>query len=77
LIIECESSDYTFWERNIEGQVRLYAEIFEPEYVVIASLKPVPHHVKRRLLNYGINVVDNVYPGGSGEQELPAYVLLS
>jgi hypothetical protein len=74
LVIECKNFDYTFWEGDVESQIKPYAEIFKPEHIVIASLKLVPQQVKKQLSNCGIDVVDNVYPGGSGEQELITYV---
>jgi hypothetical protein len=58
----------------VESQVKPYAEIFKHEHIAIASLKLVPQQVKKQLSNCGIDVVDNVYPGGSGEQELITYV---
>jgi hypothetical protein len=30
--------------------------------------------VKERLSSYGVDVVDNVHPGGSDERELIAYI---
>jgi hypothetical protein len=74
LIIECKNTDYTYWEKDINRQIKPYVEIFEPEYMLIASLKPVPSYIKRDLQRYSIHVIDNVYPGGLGEQELIAYV---
>jgi hypothetical protein len=74
LIVECKNADYTFWEREVEEQVKPYAEILKPEHMVVASLKPVPRHLKEGLSSYGIDVIDNVYLGGPGERELVAYV---
>jgi hypothetical protein len=74
LILECKNADYAFWEKDVEGQVKPYAEIFQPEYIAIASLKPVPQYVKEGLSGYGVDVVDNVHPGGLGERELIAYI---
>jgi hypothetical protein len=55
-------------EKDINNQIKLYAEIFEPEYMAVASLKPVPSYIKKELERYGILIIDNVYPGGLGEQ---------
>jgi hypothetical protein len=74
LIIECKNNDYRFWKKDINNQIKLYAEIFEPEYMAVASLKPVPSYIKKELERYGILIIDNVYPGGLGEQELITYV---
>jgi len=74
LIVECKNADYTFWEREVEEQVKPYAEIFQPEHIVVASLKPVPRHLKEGLSSYGVDVIDNVYLGGLGERELVTYV---
>ena len=54
----------------MEEQVKPYAETFQPERMVVASLKPVPRHLKERLSSYGVDVIDNVYLGGPGEREL-------
>ena len=59
-----------FWEEEVEEQVRPYAEVFQPEYIAIASLKPVPRHLKEKPSSYGVNVIDNVYLRGPGEREL-------
>jgi hypothetical protein len=74
LIVECKNADHTFWEREVEEQVKPYAEIFQPEHIVVASLKPVPRHLKEGLSSYGVDVIDNVYLGGPGERELVTYV---
>jgi len=74
LLIECKNFDYSSWERDVENQVKPYMEIFRPEHMAVASLKPVPQDVKKALACYGIDVIDNVYPKGLGEQELITYV---
>ena len=74
LIIECKNSDYRYWAKDIETQIKPYAEILQPEFIVIASMKPVPAEIKKRLSSFGIDVIDNVYPGGTGEKELVNYV---
>jgi hypothetical protein len=42
--------------------------------MVVASLKPVPQDVEKRLKSLGIDVIDNVYPQGAGEEKLIEYV---
>jgi len=74
LLIECKNFDYSSWERDVENQVKPYMEIFRPEHMAVASLKPVPQDVKKAIACYGIDVIDNVYPEGLGEQELITYV---
>jgi hypothetical protein len=74
LIIECKNSNHSLWKKDVESQIRPYMEIFQPEYMVIASLKPVPQYLKKVLLSHGIEVIDNVHPEGLGEQELLTYV---
>jgi hypothetical protein len=54
--------------------VKPCAEIFKPKRMVVASLKPVPRHLKERLSSYGVEVIDNVYLRGLEERELVAYV---
>jgi hypothetical protein len=70
LIIECKNFEYKFWKKDIEKQVIPYVEIFNPEEVILASLKPIPLFVKNKLANFNIHVIDNVYPNGCGEKEL-------
>jgi hypothetical protein len=74
LIIECKNADHPSWEKDVERQIKPYIEIFQPEHMIIASLKPVPQYLKKALSSYNIDIIDNVYPGGSGELELVAYI---
>jgi hypothetical protein len=74
LVIECKNFDYEFWEKDIRKQIIPYVEIFNPEEVILASLKPVPLFVKNKLANFNIHVIDNVYPNGCGEKELIDYI---
>ena len=74
LIIECKNADYPSWEKDVERQIKPYIEIFQLEHIIIASLKPVPQYLKKALSSYNIDIIDNVYPGGSGELELVTYV---
>jgi hypothetical protein len=68
LIIECKNSKYEDWKKEISNQIIPYKEIFQPEYILIASLKPAPK------IAHDISIIDNVYPGGTGEQELVTYI---
>jgi len=63
-----------FWELNAVGTAFTYRELYQPEHIVIASLKTVPPYVKELLTEFNTVVRDNVYPGGSGEQELITYI---
>ncbi|MCC6018871.1 MAG: hypothetical protein LM601_07565 [Candidatus Verstraetearchaeota archaeon] len=74
LIIECKNTDYPSWEKDVERQIKPYMEIFRPEHMIIASLKPVPQYLKKALSSYNIDIIDNIYLGGSGELELVAYI---
>jgi hypothetical protein len=74
LIIECKNFDYEYWAEDVEEQIIAYKKIFQPEYMVVASLKPVPQDVKNELRSLGIEVIDHVYPGGAGEKQLIEYV---
>jgi len=74
LIIECKNTGYVYWAKDVEVQIKPYAKIFQPEYIVAASMKSVPREVKERLRTFGVDVIDNVYPGGAGEKELVKYV---
>lgn len=70
MIVECKNQSYEYWARDVDTQIIPYKEIFQPEIMVVASLKKVPDHVKTLLSKHGITVIDEVYPGGRGEQEL-------
>jgi len=74
LIIECKNLDYITWAEEVEKQIKPYAKIFRPEHMLVASLKPVPQYLKKELLKENIEIIDNVYPGGSGDEELVQYV---
>jgi len=74
LIIECKNFDYAYWAKDVNMQIKPYKEIFQPEHMIVASLKPVPQYVKNELKSWGIEVIDNVYPGGGGEEQLVKYV---
>jgi len=74
LIIECKNFDYEFWAEDVEKQIIPYKKIFQPEHMVVASLKPVPQDVKKGLKSLGIEVIDHVHLGGVGEKQLVEYV---
>jgi len=74
MIIECKNWDYGYWAKDIDIQVVPYKEIFQPDIMVLASLKKVSKYVKEYLGRYGIVVVDEVYPGGRGIDELLSLV---
>jgi len=73
-IIECKNWDYEYWSKDVYSQIIPYKEIFQPEAMILASLKRIPDHVKTRLTKLGITVVDEVYPGGEGVEELLQFV---
>jgi len=70
MIVECKNWDYTYWAKDVDSQVIPYKEIFQPDVMVLASLKKVPEYVREYLGRYEIVVVDEVYPGGRGMDEL-------
>ncbi len=74
MIIECKNWEYEYWAKDIDTQIIPYREIFQPDTMILASLKEVPDHVKKRLGMHEIIVVDKVYPGGEGEKELLSLV---
>jgi hypothetical protein len=74
LIIECKNFDYEYWAKDVEKQIIPYKKVFQPEHMIVASLKPVTQDVKKRLKSLGIEVIDHVYPGGVGEKQLVEYV---
>ena len=76
MIVECKNWDYTYWAKDVENQIIPYKEIFQPDMTVLASLKKVPEHVKEYLNRYGIIVVDEVYPGERGINDLLSLVMM-
>lgn len=73
-IIECKNWEYEYWARDVDNQLIPYREIFRPDTMVLASMKKVPDAVKTSLRRQGIVVIDEVYPGGDGEEELLKFV---
>lgn len=67
-IIECKNDKIT--NNDINKQIIPYKEIFQPELMIVASLKQVPSSIKEMLNKQGITIIDSVYPNGSGELEL-------
>jgi len=76
MIIECKNWDYVYWAKDISTQVIPYKEIFQPDIMVLASLKKIPEHVEGYLSRYKIAVIDEVYPGGKGIDELLRLVMI-
>mgnify|MGYP001626279947 CR=1 FL=1 len=70
IVIECKNQDYTYWRNQIDSQIIPYDKIFQPNAIVLASMKSIPKNVKTSLESYGLIVVDEVYPGGQGERKL-------
>jgi hypothetical protein len=74
LIIECKNQEFYYWRQDVKGQIIPYKCIFEPERMLIVSLKPVPQRVKALLSEQGIDIVDDVCPGGRGKERFVEYV---
>jgi hypothetical protein len=70
MIIECKDQDYVYWANKIETQVIPYDKLFRPNMIILASMKKIPESMKIKLRDYGLIVIDEVYPGGRGEKEL-------
>jgi hypothetical protein len=71
LVIECKNIQ---WSESVEKQVLAYKMILQPDHIAVALLRQVPQGVKHKLNLMGVDVIDNVYPGGAGERELVDYV---
>ena len=69
-LIECKNTDIQHWRKDINDQILPYKQIFQPDIIIVASLKKVPESVKAQLNQQGIRIIDEVYPGGKGEKEL-------
>jgi len=70
MIIECKDQEYIYWINKIRSQIIPYDRIFQPHMLVLASMRKIPDHIKVELERYGLIVIDEVYPGGTGEHRL-------
>jgi hypothetical protein len=69
-IIECKNWDYKYWMKDVDTQLIPYREVFQPDKLILASMKRIPRTVKQRIESYRIRVIDEVYPGGQGTHGL-------
>ncbi len=71
LLIECKALPYEVWERDIDGQVIPYVRQFRPGgKVMLITRHAVPNNVKVKLSNNGVEVIEDVRPGGKGVSKL-------
>ena len=68
--MELKDRNYEEREGDVDSQIIPYREIFWPERMVVASVRPVPEGARARLRSKGIEVIEGVYPGGPGEGAL-------
>jgi aryl-alcohol dehydrogenase-like predicted oxidoreductase len=66
--------DYEFWSADVDMQIIPYKKILQHEHILVVSLKPIPQAIKDRLNNLKVDVIDNVYPDGPGEEQLVKYI---
>lgn len=52
-IIECKNREYEYWAWDVESQLTPYGEIFQPDAVVLASMKKIPDVAKSSLRGRG------------------------
>ncbi|QGA68912.1 hypothetical protein [Sulfolobus sp. E11-6] len=69
-IIEAKNWPFEKWVNDIDRQILPYKCIFDPKLMIVASLYPVPAYMKQTLAKKGVYVVDNVYSGGNGINEI-------
>ena len=70
VLIECKEDPYDRWKGKIESQILQYKKNFRPKLLIVASLKSIPANVKRHLQSSGIEVVDDLSPGGKSVDAL-------
>jgi len=70
IIIECKNMELELWKNDIEGQILPYKEIFKPRTMVVASIWRVPKYAKYDLQARSVEVIEEVCPGGSGEEAI-------
>ncbi|QGA53816.1 hypothetical protein GFS03_04070 [Sulfolobus sp. E5-1-F] len=70
VIIEAKNLEFSVWEKNIDTQILPYKCIFDPKLMIVASLHSVPQIVKQYLNKQGIYLIENVYPGGNGMEQI-------
>lgn len=70
IIIECKNMEFELWRNDIEGQILPYKEIFKPRTMVVASIWRVPKYAKYDLQARSVEVIEEVCPGGSGEEAI-------
>ncbi|MCL0036274.1 hypothetical protein M1N47_02455 [Dehalococcoidia bacterium] len=73
ILIECKNLSFDKWWKDgkfLDEQLSLYFKLFNPETLIVASLKPLPGWAKKALESRGSLVIEEVYPGGKGVSEL-------
>jgi len=64
LLIECKHLPYEMWEKDVENQILVYKEVYQPKYMVVISAYQVPKNVEELLKK---NEIEVLYPCGFGE----------
>ncbi|MGC8544156.1 MAG: hypothetical protein ACP5NQ_09450, partial [Vulcanisaeta sp.] len=70
VLIECKVLPYEDWKGDIDGQVIPYVKQFKPKKAILVTRYAVPSSVKMKLNNNGVEVIENIRPGGSGIAKL-------
>ena len=70
LLVECKALPYEDWRNDIDRQVIPYIKQFRPRKAILTTRHPVPGSAKVKLRNNGIEVVEDVRPGGTGNARL-------
>ena len=69
-LIECKALPYEDWRDDIDRQVIPYVKQFKPRKAILITRYPIPNDARERLHNNGIEVIEDVRPGGTGNAEL-------
>ncbi len=69
-MIECKALPYEDWESDVDEQVIPYVRQFRPRKTMLIVRHAVPNNVKEKLSNNGVEVIEDVRPGGKGVSKL-------
>ena len=74
LLVECKTLPYEDWRNDIDRQIIPYIKQFKPRRAILITRHPVPSNAKVRLRNNGIEIIEDVRPGGMGNVKLTSVI---
>lgn len=73
-LVECKTLPYEYWKDDVEEQVMPYVEQFRPRKAILIARRSVPSSVREGLRSDGVEVIDDVRPGGAGNARLASVI---